>query len=131
LVKVSGALYGTTPNGGAVRSAAGGTVFKITAAGKETVLYSFGTAGDAENPNAGLLDVNGTLYGTSTMGGTVGIGTVFAITTSGAESVLCSWASETDGEEPMAGVIDVGGTLYGTTQAGGTANQGTVFAVPL
>lgn len=43
------------------------------------MLYSFGTAGDAENPNADLLDVNGTLYGTSTMGGRVGIGTVFAV----------------------------------------------------
>jgi uncharacterized repeat protein (TIGR03803 family) len=96
-----------------------------------TVLHSFGGAGDAADPSAGLLDVDGTLYGTSAMGGQVGIGTVFAITTSGAESVLCSWASGTDGEEPLAAVIDVGGTLYGTTQGGGTQSQGTVFAVPL
>ncbi len=95
------------------------------------MLYSFGTASEAENPMSGLLDVNGTLYGTSAMGGPVGIGTVYAITKSGAESVLCSWPSESGGEEPIAGVIDVGGTLYGTTQAGGTANPGTVFALPL
>jgi uncharacterized repeat protein (TIGR03803 family) len=95
------------------------------------VLHSFGGLYDAADPSAGLLNVKGTLYGTSALGGSVGIGTVFAITTSGAESVVCSWPSGTDGEEPMAGVIDVGGTLYGTTQGGGSASQGTVFAMPL
>ncbi len=131
LAVVNGALYGTTPNGGAIRFDAGGTAFKITAAGKLTVLHSFGYGLDAADPSASLLDVNGTLYGTSAEGGQDGSGAVFSITTSGAESVLCSWPSGNDGEEPMAGLIDVSGTLYGTTQAGGTASQGTVFAVPL
>lgn len=34
----------------------------------------------AKNPNAGLIDVNGTLYGTTTYGGTYNNGTVFALT---------------------------------------------------
>lgn len=103
----------------------------MTPAGKETVLHSFGGAGDAADPSAALLDVGGTLYGTSAEGGSVGIGAVFSATTAGSVSVVCSWPSLTDGEEPMASLIDVGGTLYGTTQGGGSAEQGTVFSWPI
>ena len=83
LVVVNGALYGTTPNGGTIRMDAGGTAFKLTAAGKLTVLHSFGYGLDAADPSASLLNVNGTLYGTSAEGGQVGIGAVFSMTTSG------------------------------------------------
>jgi len=31
-------------------------------------LYSFGASGDASNPYAGLINVNGTLYGTTAYG---------------------------------------------------------------
>ncbi len=60
------------------------------------MLYAFGAnAKDASTPMAGLIDINGTFYGTSAFGGSscgsVGCGTVFTITPSGTEKVLCSF----------------------------------------
>ena len=74
-----GNLYGTTDGGGAHSNS--GTVFKISASGVETVLYSFGTtATDGQFPTAGLIvDSAGNLYGTTYAGGANGWGTVFVI----------------------------------------------------
>jgi uncharacterized repeat protein (TIGR03803 family) len=79
LINVKGTLYGTTVKGGAYcRPSSGcGTVFSITPSGTETVLQSFGGTGDGENPFAELINVKGTLYGTTALGGTNGDGTVF------------------------------------------------------
>jgi uncharacterized repeat protein (TIGR03803 family) len=43
------------------------------------VLHNFGSRGDGAYPGAALLDVNGTLYGTTVNGGTNDGGTVFSI----------------------------------------------------
>ncbi len=128
LVNVNGTLYGTTEEGGAHFDY--GTVFAITPSGKETVLHSFGGgSGDGTNPYAGLINVNGTLYGTTYFGGTNGDGTVFAITPSGTEAVLHSFGFHTrDGRNPYSALVSVNGTLYGTTYKGG-AGYGTVFSV--
>jgi uncharacterized repeat protein (TIGR03803 family) len=137
LLNVNGTLYGTTYHGGTHGS---GTVFSITTSGKETVLYSFkGGSGDGASPAAGLLNVNGTLYGTTSNGGSgscllssyaLGCGTVFSITTSGKETVLHSFKGGTgDGRYPEAGLINVNGTLYGTTSSGGANRDGTVFNI--
>src|SRR5579863_1248987 len=127
LLNVDGTLYGSTENGGAYKF---GTVFAITLSGKETVLHSFGSGtGDGSHPEAGLIDVNGTLYGTTPEGGANGDGTVFSITPSGTETVLHSFGASGDGEEPSAGLVDVQGALYGTTYAGGANGGGTVFSL--
>ena len=123
-----GNLYGTTAYGGAFNF---GTVFKVTPAGKERVLYSFTGAPDGATPFAGLIrDSAGNLYGTTSYGGSgtctgggQGCGTVFKLSASGTETVLHSFAGGTDGERPMAGLVrDSAGNLYGTTAAGGGAN---------
>ncbi|MGB8965119.1 MAG: hypothetical protein WCB99_05720 [Candidatus Cybelea sp.] len=44
------------------------------------MLHSFGDGTDGAQPFAGLVDVKGTLYGTTAQGGTYGYGTVFALT---------------------------------------------------
>jgi uncharacterized repeat protein (TIGR03803 family) len=132
LLNVEGTLYGTTEQGGANCSGSFGcgTVFAITLSGTETVLHSFGGTGDGGFPKAGLLNVNGTLYGTTAGGGANGHGTVFSITTSGTETVLYSFKGGTgDGGYPEAGLLNVNGTLYGTTAIGGTNNGGTVFSI--
>jgi uncharacterized repeat protein (TIGR03803 family) len=133
LIDVNGTLYGTTYYGGAYNN--GGTVYSITTSGVEKVLYSFAGSPDGSNPNAGLIDVNGTLYGTTVKGGAYrsdsgdGCGTVFSLTTGGTEQVLHSFGGTPDGALPYAGLIEVDGTLYGTTYIGGTYDQGTVFGM--
>jgi uncharacterized repeat protein (TIGR03803 family) len=135
LINVKGTLYGTTESGGTycISSYYCGTVFAITTSGKETVLHSFGHGTDGDYPYAGLLNVKGTLYGTTSEGGvhcTYGCGTVFAIAPSGKETVLHSFAGGAgDGSGPEAGLINVRGTLYGTTTYGDRNNYGTVFAI--
>ena len=63
-----GGFYGTTNQGG---SNGDGTVFRITSAGVETVLYSFGSGpADGLAPTGGLIQgSNGNFYGTTPAGG--------------------------------------------------------------
>jgi uncharacterized repeat protein (TIGR03803 family) len=130
LLHVLGTLYGTSYYGGQYGY---GAVFTVQPNGTESVVYSFkgSGAGDGAYPWAGLVDVGGTLYGTTIYGGLYGYGTVFKITPSGAESVVYSFGGPGvgDGAFPWAGLIGVGGTLYGTTEQGGANGYGTVFSV--
>jgi uncharacterized repeat protein (TIGR03803 family) len=78
-----GALYGTTTVGGVSSE---GTVYALSPpnahapAWSETVLYSFRTGSDGQNPYAGLIiGPDGVLYGTTSWGGTADAGTVFAL----------------------------------------------------
>src|SRR5208283_5818105 len=76
----SGNLYGTTYQGGANGE---GTVFELTPSGgwSESLLWSFGSGADGQNPYAGLImDASGNLYGTTGAGGVHGGGTVFELT---------------------------------------------------
>ena len=81
------------------------------------------------DPASSLLNVNGTLYGTTVKGGAFRVGTVYSITPDGTETVLHSFGSASDGKFPLAGLIDVSGTLYGTTEYGGTYGHGTVYSI--
>ena len=134
LTDLNGTLYGTTENGGngACGSTSCGTVFSITTSGIETVLHNFAGGTDGAAPFDDLLDVNGTLYGTTEGGGTSNAGTVFSIKPSGKEAVLYSFkGGKTDGAHPWAGLTNVNGTLYGTTVNGGATADGTVFSITL
>jgi uncharacterized repeat protein (TIGR03803 family) len=127
LINVGGTLYGTSEFGGAYSL---GTVFKVTPRGAEKVLHSFGRGTtDAAVPEAGLIDVGGTLYGTTYQGGAYNRGTVFKMTPAGGVTILHSFGRGKDGSHPEAGLINVGGALYGTTSAGGAYGGGTVFKV--
>lgn len=84
LVNVNGTLYGVSAGGGDAGCQGGGgcgTIFAVTTAGKERVLHRFGHGQDGANPEAGLMLLNGTLYGTTIGGGgSQAYGTVFALT---------------------------------------------------
>jgi uncharacterized repeat protein (TIGR03803 family) len=141
----AGNLYGTTVEGGNLTGAClqefsysgCGTVFKVDAAGNETVLYRFtGVRGDGTQPHSGLVrDAAGNLYGTTSGGGAHGHGAVFKLDATGKETVLYSFAAGTDGAGPLAGLVrDARGNLFGTTNGGGGtgclgAGCGTVFEV--
>jgi uncharacterized repeat protein (TIGR03803 family) len=131
LTNVDGLLYGTTSIGG-VGDDGSVFVFDPSTDGERT-LYSFKAHGDGKKPlSASLLNVKGTLYGTTLDGGASGLGTVFRMSTSGTENVIHSFAGTAagDGSRPNATLFEVAnGTLYGTTVAGGTNGWGTVFSV--
>jgi uncharacterized repeat protein (TIGR03803 family) len=109
--------------------AGAGVVFKLDAAGRETVLYSFTGGSDGGYPFAGLIrDSAGNFYGTTNGGGSAGAGVVFKLDAKGNETVLYSFTGGSDGANPYAGLMrDSAGNLYGTTAVGGSASAGVVF----
>jgi uncharacterized repeat protein (TIGR03803 family) len=130
LQATDGDIYGTTSG-----DISAGTVFKITPAGKFTMLYSF-TNGGGVNPQAGLIQAtDGDFYGTTFNGGAEGCchGTVFKITPAGTLTVLYNFCSEThctDGANPWGGLVQAtDGNLYGTTTVGGAKGDGTLFKI--
>jgi uncharacterized repeat protein (TIGR03803 family) len=124
----AGNFYGTTHDGGGLGQ---GTVFELTANGKETVLYSFRAYPDAAHPEAVLIrDAAGDLFGTTTYyGGAYLWGAVFKVTKTSKETVLYSFTGGTDGGYPTGGVTrDAAGNLYGTTVDGAKVPNATTAA---
>ncbi len=76
LVRATGALYGTTREGG---TNDGGTVFRITAAGSERMLHDFTGRPDGADPQANVTVVGDELFGTTAAGGSASGGTVFEV----------------------------------------------------
>ena len=104
-----------------------GTIFKLTPAGVEQVVYSFGAGGPADgaNPSGSLvLDQWGHIFGATTNGGSGG-GTVFEVDRTGFETVLYSFqiglcGCWPQGAFPLEGLVaDSTARLYGTTTNGG------------
>jgi uncharacterized repeat protein (TIGR03803 family) len=128
LIDVNGMLYGTTFAGGTWGD---GTAFSFNPqTDAETVLWAFGNGTDGQTPYAGLINVKGTLYGTTYYGGTHGDGTVYSFNPeTDTEAVLWSFGNGTDGQNPFAGLTKVNGTLFGTTYGGGAYGTGTVFSL--
>ena len=144
LILSGNTLYGTAQSGG---PSGNGTLFAINTNGSGfTNLYSFTaldaatqtTNSDGAIPQAALLLLGNTLYGTAAYGGTNGNGTVFALSTNGTGfTILHTFTAldadtdttNSDGASPQAGLILSGNTLYGTAQSGGPSGNGTVFAI--
>lgn len=128
----AGNIYGTTWTGGTYDN---GTVFKLTPAGVQTVLYSFTGGTDGGYPAGSLVrDAAGNLYGATSSGGLLscssgnGCGTIFKIDSTGKETVLYSFTGGNSGQVPRGGLVrDNAANFYGTTDSGGTSNGGTVF----
>lgn len=139
IMDAAGNFYGTTAFGGITNCGVNGlvgcgTVFKIDAAGNETVLYRF-SGPDGAIPAAGLvMDAAGNLYGTTVNGGgagpcRIGCGTVFKLDPSGNETVVHAFTGGPDGGNPTAPLImDSSGALYGTTGFGGIVPCGVIQA---
>jgi len=129
-----GNLYGAAAVGGnSICDDGCGTLFKLSKAGKLTVLYTFQNGDDGGYPNGGLVrDSKGNLYGT-TSGGTTNSfdGTVFKLSKAGAFTELHIFSGGTDGGKPLSGLIqDAAGNLYGTTYtSAGFNGPGVVFEV--
>ena len=151
-------LFGTTARGGQNDA---GTIYEIfqsaeTGLHRHKVLYDFCNStgcADGANPVDGslIMDIDGSLYGTTSTGGTTGGpdggGVVFKLTPNASKthwtySVVyhfCQQASCRDGITPLGNLTYFGAEtgspydkvspLYGTTAEGGLHNNGIVFAV--
>ena len=122
----AGNFYGTTIYGGTSRA---GVVYQVTAAGAETVLYTFTGGTDGTGPYAGVIrDTVGNLYGTAAYGGAAGEGVAYKLDTTGVQTVLYGFPESGGGYGPNSGVIlDGAGNLYGTTPQGGSLGAGVVY----
>ena len=106
------------------------------------MLHSFSYEnGDGVHPEAALIDVNGSLYGTTAAGGVYtqsaechsdGCGIIFRITTSGKETVVHRFQDgyQNDGSVPEANLVDLNGSLYGTTEYGGYSTPKCISSPP-
>jgi uncharacterized repeat protein (TIGR03803 family) len=134
LIAAKGMLYGTSVYGGGsgCGGAGCGTVFSVSPAGKEKVLYSFAGGSDGARLYSGVTYVHGTLYGATLEGGsgcgTTGCGTIYELSLSGKKHILHSFGGTSDGAYPNA-LTAVGGVLYGTTEGGGAKSSGTFFSI--
>jgi uncharacterized repeat protein (TIGR03803 family) len=124
-----GNLYGTTDDGGLKAS---GTAFKITLAGKLTLVHYFCSrtdCADGEVPESGLVPAdNGNLYGITSSGGSgcSYCGTVFQISARGTLFTMHSFDGS-DGLNPLGLMQASNGDFYGTTSTGGSGSGGTIF----
>ncbi|HET6378858.1 MAG TPA: choice-of-anchor tandem repeat GloVer-containing protein [Methylocella sp.] len=135
-----GAIYGTTARGGKYDL---GTVFRVTPAGAHSILYSFlgsnqlGGSHDGAQPEGRLaLGKNGTIYGTTSIGGKspTGYGTAWSLAPKGGGKWAYMQILIFDGavNTPHSGVvIDASGNLYGAGEDGGTYSGGGLFRLSL
>jgi uncharacterized repeat protein (TIGR03803 family) len=129
ILDAAGNVFGTAPYGGTSHA---GVVYRVSANGHETVLYSFTGGADGNSPSVGLTrDSSGNLYGTAPYGGTVAnAGVVYKLDTAGQQTVLYTFTGGGHGSNPVSGVVrDPAGNVYGTTYYGGSQNAGVVYKV--
>jgi uncharacterized repeat protein (TIGR03803 family) len=121
----NGNFWGTTNQGGAHMF---GTVFKITAAGKLTTVYSFcsqNSCMDGAYPNGLVQGTDGNFYGTTADPGT--ISTVFKLTPAGKLTTLHTFPGP---DVPVAALTQAAyGDFYGTTIGDLIYGFGTVFKI--
>jgi uncharacterized repeat protein (TIGR03803 family) len=126
-----GAFYGSTSQGAIGGS---GNIFKVTQAGRYTVLYKFLSGADGHCPFSGVfMAADGTLYGTVVGRGFGGNpnGSVWKFTRAGGLQTLYIFQNANDGEWPdQAPVVDKAGNIYGTTHVQNSNNfAGAIWTI--
>lgn len=143
LLALGDALYGTTGAGG--KGACGGyagcgTIFKLTSAGKEKVLYRFKdspTVVDGGGPQSQLMSVGGVLYGTAPCTGPGCSSVLFSESPSGGNDTIVydfGDTASTPAGYPINAFygppLSLDGKFYGTSSESSQTGYGTVWVVP-
>jgi uncharacterized repeat protein (TIGR03803 family) len=121
-----GFLYGTTAAGG--NPTTGGVVFKLSTAGKITVLHQFdqNSMTDGYAPEAGLVAAtDGNFYGATSAGlpsAPAQYGTLFKITKTGVYSIQYVFDATHGATQYSNSIQHTNGILYGLTNSGGFGN---------
>jgi uncharacterized repeat protein (TIGR03803 family) len=124
-----GNYYGTTYGGG---FASFGTIFKMTAGGGLTTLYTFTNGADGSLPTAPPIQgTDGNYYGTTCPGcnNQGGYGSIYKISPAGAFTLLYAFdiTHGMDAEGPLVQGTD--GNFYGAAAYGGTNGYGVFFKI--
>jgi uncharacterized repeat protein (TIGR03803 family) len=136
VMDAQGDLFGTTTTGGAFGK---GSVYEIAKTSSSTynsspiTLVSFNGSNGSLPAGGLMIDANGSLFGTTELGGSNGGGTVFEVakSSSGYSSALMTLTNfnGADGATPAGTLIaNAAGDLFGTTVNGGNGS-GTVFEI--
>ncbi len=130
-----GNLYGVSASGGTGY----GTIYRLTLAGKVSILHSFAGGIDGDAPEYSPVEgPDGNFYGVTADGGAYGnggiqysgYGSIYRMTPAGTLTTIYSFMGGADGISPECQLtIGSDGSLYGTTQYGGVFGAGTVFKV--
>ncbi|MDE8343170.1 MAG: hypothetical protein POG24_05060, partial [Acidocella sp.] len=126
------AIYGITEYGGRGAHQGSGVVYQLNLNGAFAILHAFKKT-DGITPDMLLMNAAGTLYGSTSSGGTNNQGTVFSLVPSTrAFATLYSFTGKKDEGIPTLGSIGPGGVLYGATYGAIFANPpqyGTLFSL--
>ena len=137
-IDTAGNFYGTTDIGG---THGHGVIYRLKRGGAGwllTPIYSFAGGRDGSGPQGRVtIARDGTLYGTTTAGGTRDRGTVFRLQPQAAapRTALQDWTKTLvhdfngiDGGLPQGDLMfDTAGNIYGTSLGGGDNNWGTIY----
>jgi uncharacterized repeat protein (TIGR03803 family) len=149
LTNYENVMYGTASAGGDTNCGCG-AVFSITPSGTYTILHVFdpfvpGAADinqwpDGTTPIGGLLINNGTIYGTTSAGGTGavgpdgtnGAGIIYSMSTTGANfKVLHNFDGSLNAGPQGMMIFGQDSAIYGTQYGGGMYNQGVIWRMPI
>jgi len=133
-----GNIYTTSASGGTgtgVGVSGNGTVFSMTTTGQLNELYTFNAGiSPGYQPESGItLGTDGSLYGTTLVGGAAGCGLGCGIVFKYGAGLgsLYAFTGGSDGANPFVAPVEGNdGNYYGTTSAGGGAsNCGTIYKI--
>ncbi|QCK14690.1 MBG domain-containing protein [Mangrovivirga cuniculi] len=125
LIMSNGILFGVARSGG---TNSDGVIFKVNTDGTGySVIHNFNNALTGSNPRAGLIEIEGVLYGTAYNGGANGSGTIFKIEKDGSMmAVIADLPS--DASNPSTKLTyGSDNVIYGTTENGGNNDAGSFF----
>ena len=150
LIDGAGAIYAASTFGGlpgCSYNSGCGTVIQLvppdgnSGAWTEKTLYQFRGGNDGGNPSSSLVLINGSLYGSTYVGGKVtsncplGCGIVFQLNPTSlgywAETAIYTFQDRPDGASPYSLVAGATGSLYGLACCNGNASQYNVFKLSL
>jgi len=127
---IDGSIYGTCSDGGANSA---GTVFRMSLSGSFKVLVVFNATIQGKMPKGTLLQgADGTLYGTTSTGGTYNTGTIFKVSASGGNyNVLRYLNIATDGGNAYGGLIFAPVNNLVANAKSATVNEDTTVKITL
>jgi len=125
LIVSNGKLWGMAQGGG-VNSL--GIIFTIELDGSGfSIVHSFDNTNGRSPYGNSLTEINGTLFGMTTSGGTNDKGTIFKINNDGTGFSKVHDFDGNYGAEPYGSLIVSNGKLWGLTYYGGSSNWGVIF----